>query len=56
MAPIYVIWLYLVKIKPLPATFWLPSHPVEALVVLATPVKILPKMVGNSASYLHNSW
>ena len=27
MAPIGVIWLFLVKMQPLPATFWLPTLP-----------------------------
>ena len=53
--------LVLVKTKPLLATSWLPAHPppsypVGVLLVLATPVKKLPKMVGNSASYSPNSW
>ena len=46
-----VIWLVLVKTEPLPATSWLPSHPVGVLVVLAKPVKKLSKMAGNPASY-----
>ena len=44
MAPMVVIWLFLVKTKLLPATLWLPthpppSHPIGVLVVLATLVK-----------------
>ena len=39
MAPIDAIWLVLVKAELLPATSWLPSHPVGVLLVLATPVK-----------------
>ena len=55
MAPMEVIWPFLVKTLPLPATLWLPadpspSHPIGVRVVLAMPVK-LSKMVGNSASY-----
>ena len=54
MAPIKVIWMFLVKIRPLPATLWLPSHPLPSysigvLMVLATPVKKLFKMAGNPA-------
>ena len=33
-----------------------PSHPIGVLAVLATPVKNPSKMMGNSASYLLNSW
>ena len=56
MAPMDAIWLVLVKTELLPATLWLPSHPVGVLLVLATPVKKLSKMVGNLASYSPNSW
>ena len=61
MTPMDAIWLVLVKTWPLPATLWLPthlppSHPVGVLLILATPVKKLSKMVGNSASYSPNSW
>ena len=61
MAPMDAIWLVLVKTELLPATSWLPthpppSHPVGVLLVLATPVKKLSKMAGNSASYSPNSW
>ena len=45
------IWLVLVKMEPLPATSWLPTHSVGVLVVLATPVIKLSKMAGNPASY-----
>ena len=55
MTPMDAIWLVLVKTLPLPATSWLPPHPVGVLLVLATPVK-LSKMAGNSASYSPNSW
>ena len=33
-----------------------PSHPAGVVLILATPVKKLSKMVGNSASYSHNGW
>ena len=33
-----------------------PSHPAGVLLILATPVKKLSKLVGNSASYSPNSW
>ena len=56
MAPIDAIQLVLVKTELLPATSWLPSHPVGVLLVLATPVKKLSKMAGNLASYSPNSW
>ena len=61
MTPMDAIWLVLVKTLPLPATSWLPthpssSHPVGVLLILATPVKKLSKMAGNSASYSLNSW
>ena len=61
MAPIDTIWLILVKTWPFPATSWLParpppSHPAGVLLILATPVKKLSKMAGNSASYSTNSW
>ena len=51
MAPMDVIWLFLLKTQPLPATSWLLTHPVGVLVILAmaTPVKVLSKMAGNSA-------
>ena len=40
MVPMEVIWLFVVKTQPLPATSWLkPSHPMGVLVVLAMPVK-----------------
>ena len=44
MTPVDAIWLFLVKMKLLPTTLWLPalptpSHPVGVLVVLTTPVK-----------------
>ena len=51
MAPMHAIWLVIVKTEPLPATSWLPSYPVEVLLVLATPVKKLSKVAGNLASY-----
>ena len=56
MAPMKVIWLFLVKTQTLPATSWLPvcpppSHPIGVLVILATSVKNLSKMVGNPASH-----
>ena len=51
MAPMEVISLFLVKTYPLPTTLWLPTHPIGVLVVLATPVKEVSKMVGNPASY-----
>ena len=55
------IWLVLVKMQPSPATSWLPacpppSHLIGVLLVLATPVKRLSKVGGNSANYLPNSW
>ena len=61
MTPMDVIWLVLLKTLPLPATSRLPtcpppSHPVGVLLVLATQVKKLSKMAGNSASYSPNSW
>ena len=61
MASIDAIWLVLVKMWPLPATSWLPTHPLPShpagvLPVLATLVKKLSKMAGNSASYSTNSW
>ena len=61
MAPMDAIWLILVKTEPLPATWWLPanpppSHPIGVLLILATPVKKLSKMVGNLVSYSPNSW
>ena len=59
MAPMDAIWIFLVWTYPLPATSWLPTiplHPIEVLVVLATSVKKLSKMAGNSASYPFNSW
>ena len=37
--PMDAIWLVLVKTEPLPATSWLPAHPVGVLLVLAMPVK-----------------
>ena len=40
MVPMEVIWLFVLKIQPLPATSWLnPSHTMGVLVVLAMPVK-----------------
>ena len=39
MTPVEVISLFLVKMYPMPATSWLPSHPIGVLVMLATPVK-----------------
>ena len=55
MAPMDATWLVLVKTEPLPTFSWLcpplPSHPVRVLLVLATPVKKLSKMVGNLSSY-----
>ena len=55
MAPMDAISLFLVKMLPLPATSWLPTHPlsfhpVGVLVVLATPVKN-SKMEENPVSY-----
>ena len=60
MTPMDVIWLVLVKTWPLPTTSWLPAHPPPSrpagvLLILATPVKKLSKMAGNSASYSPNS-
>ena len=48
MTSMEVIWLFLVKMLPLPVTSWLPahpspSHPIGVLVVLATTVKTLSK-------------
>ena len=61
MTPMDAIWLALVKTAPLPATSWLlthppPSHLAGVLLILATPVKKLSKIVGNSVSYSPNSW
>ena len=61
MTPMDVIWLVLLKMYPLPATSWLPTHPllyypVGVLLILATPVNKLSKMEGNSASYSPHSW
>ena len=59
MAPIDAIWLvfgedvafvrHFVATRPL-------THPAGVLLILATPVKKLSKMAGNSASYSTNSW
>ena len=55
MAPMDAIWLFLLLTYPLPTISWLRSYPIGGLVVLATPVKELSKMVGYTASYLLNS-
>ena len=57
MAPLDVIWLVLVKTYALPATWWLPTLPSSRSASGITYAsKNLSKMVGNSASYLLNSW
>ena len=55
MAQMYLNWLLLVKMWPLPPTSWLsvrlpPSHSIGMLVALTTLEK-LSKMVDNLASY-----
>ena len=52
MTPMDVIWLFLVKMQPLPATLWL----CMSATGIGYASKKLSKMAGNSASYSPNIW
>ena len=62
MTSMDAIWLVLVKAGVVFSRHFVathpppPSHPVGVLLILATPVKKLSKMAGNSASYSPHSW
>ena len=47
--------LFSVLTEDLQATLWLLSTPMQVIVVSAMPLKKLPEMVGNSASYIFSS-
>ena len=60
MAPMDANWLFSVLTQPLPATLWLPTHPLPSpyrnVNGIGYASKKLSKMAGKSASYPLNGW